>query len=184
LSASAITDPTPTQAGPGKISSKKLASITGLTDRRHRQLADQGYFPAPIRGLYETTATLSGLFRYYHELARKKNDKLKQEQTALTKARRERAEEELAILRGEYVRISELGPSLRNFALQQRATLQRKLEIELGPRLPGKTYPEIQKDLADLVDQICKIMEEGTQDWTQQTPAAPTTTTDPTTGPK
>lgn len=49
------------------ISADKLCAITGLTDRRHRQIAKEGYFPPPTGGEYQLTPTLVGLFRYYRE---------------------------------------------------------------------------------------------------------------------
>lgn len=47
------------------IDGKTLSDLTGLSDRRHRQLAEAGHFPPPTRGRYETGATLKGLFKYY-----------------------------------------------------------------------------------------------------------------------
>jgi hypothetical protein len=163
--------PDQAQAAPPKapkvahIAGRALCEITGLTDRRHRQLAADGYFPAPIRGKYETKATLAGLFRYYREQCGRKSDTLKVEQEKLTRTKRETAEEELRILREQYVKTAEIGPALRNLSLQQRATLQRKLENELGPKLPGKSYAEIRPLLAGLVDEICRIFREGTIKW-------------------
>lgn len=49
------------------ISNAELCQLTGLTDRRHRQLADQGWFPLPSKGEYPLVATLQGLFKYYRE---------------------------------------------------------------------------------------------------------------------
>lgn len=46
-----------------------------LTDRRLRQIADQGYFPPPVRGDYKLQATLVGMIRYKDEMAKKANDK-------------------------------------------------------------------------------------------------------------
>lgn len=52
------------------ISAEKLCALTGLTDRRHRQLAREGYFPSPSKGLYQLTPTIAGIFRYYRERPR------------------------------------------------------------------------------------------------------------------
>jgi hypothetical protein len=49
------------------IDAARLCVLTGLTDRRHRQLAKDGWFPAPNRGRYVLSTTLQGLFRYYRE---------------------------------------------------------------------------------------------------------------------
>jgi hypothetical protein len=152
------------------ISAKKLTELTGFTDRWIRQLAAEGLFPPPIRGNYEAEATIAGLFQHFQALVAKKTDTLRVEQEKLTRARRETAEEELRILRLEYVKTTEIGPALANYSLQQREILQRKLEGEIAPRLPGKSYAEIQAILAALVDEICKIFEEGTQVWTAEPP--------------
>lgn len=50
-----------------RIDGERLAVLTGLSDRRLRQLAKEGFFPSPERGLYDLPKTISGLFRYYRE---------------------------------------------------------------------------------------------------------------------
>ena len=50
------------------ISADKLEALTGLTDRRHRQIAKLGHFPSPSRGLYKLAPTIKGLFVYYRGL--------------------------------------------------------------------------------------------------------------------
>jgi hypothetical protein len=79
------------------ISADELCELTGLTDRRHRQLAKDGYFPPPARGRYKRTRTLQGLFKYaFHDknnaggtLGAEKLRKLKEEadRVALENAR-------------------------------------------------------------------------------------------------
>src|SRR5438876_10743539 len=104
--------PEPSEAG--TITAEQLCSITGLTDRRHRQLATAGYFPPPILGRYQVGATLLGIIKHQRELIQKKSTKLAKEQQALTKAKRELAQEELAEVRGKYVAKESIGPALRN----------------------------------------------------------------------
>lgn len=55
------------------ISAENLCALTGLTDRRHRQLASQGFFPPPIQGQYQLTATIKGVLRFYRELHQKRD---------------------------------------------------------------------------------------------------------------
>lgn len=52
---------------PQTISAAKLSALTGLSDRRHRELAKDGYFPPPTKGQYIVAPTVSGLFRYFRE---------------------------------------------------------------------------------------------------------------------
>jgi len=47
------------------IDAEQLCTLTGLTDRHHRGLARAGWFPSPVRGQYQLTSTLQGLFKYY-----------------------------------------------------------------------------------------------------------------------
>ena len=76
------------------ISGEQLCTLTGLSDRRHRQLAKDGYFPPPMKGQYQLTLTLQGMFRYYRDLQSRSNDDF-----ALERLRKTRAEANLAEIR-------------------------------------------------------------------------------------
>ena len=143
--------------------------LTGLTDRRHRQLAEKGYFRPPARGEYGEDA-IPGLFKYFLEQLRKKNEALAKEQLELTRAKREKVQEELKVLRDEYVKKSEIGPALRNLSLHQRAALQFKLENQLAPGLTGKKPAEVLEEVRRAVDDICRVFEEGTRTWMNAAP--------------
>lgn len=156
--------------GDAKISWQDLCALTGLTDRRHRQLAEQGYFPAPIRGHYRRRETVAGLFKYFQEQLTRRDDSLRVEQQKLTAVKRETAEENLAILRNEYVAKAEIGPGLRALSLHQRATLRAKLENELAPNLAGLPALEILERMKRAVDEVCRIFNEGTREWMNSEP--------------
>ena len=107
------------------------------------------------------------------------------EQLALTKAKRERAQEDLAEFRGKYVAKADIGPALRNISLHQRAVLQRKLEQELGPNLAGLTTLEILAKIKPAVDEVCQIFRERVGGWMDEPPAAsPETTSAPAPSPE
>jgi len=74
------------------IEGDKLCHLTGLTDRRHRQLAKEGYFAPPIRGKYQLVRTLQGLFRYYRESQTRRNGTLDEERQRKLTAERKSAE--------------------------------------------------------------------------------------------
>lgn len=158
------------------ISAAELSSLTGLTDRRHRQLAGEGYFRPPIRGAYGPDV-VPGLFKYFQEQARKKNTELAQEELKLTTAKRKTCERELAILDGEFVETKQIGPILYNVSLNQRSVLQQKIERELAPSLEGLKTKEILTRCAAVVDEVCKIFREGTKEWVKAAalPTAPVT---------
>ncbi len=171
--AKAKKDAGPAEAGTpnsgGTITAAQLCAITGLTDRRHRQLAQGGYFPPPINGVYQAKCLL-GIIKYQRELIAKKSDVLRKEQEAYTRAKREMAQEELAQFRGKYVLKDEIGPALRNVSLHQRAVLCRVLEQEMGPNLVGKTTIEVMARVREAVDQVCGIFREQTGKWVEGAP--------------
>src|SRR5262245_31682944 len=142
--------------GGGKLSADQLCTLTGLTDRRHRQLADAGYFPPPVRGFYQAAPTIKGMFRYLTEQVAKKDDSLAAERKLYTRARREKAETENKILLEKYLPKAEVGPAIRNLGLRLRALLQTKLETELPPKLVGLKPLEIRALCQATVDDLCK----------------------------
>jgi phage terminase Nu1 subunit (DNA packaging protein) len=87
----------------GTISAEKLERLTGLTDRRHRQLAKDGYFPEPERGQYQLVVTLRGLFKYFREDRNKATMTLTGERLRKLKEEADRIALENATLRGELV---------------------------------------------------------------------------------
>lgn len=77
---------------PQTISADKLCALTGLTDRRHRQLAAQGFFPPPIESQYQLAPTIQGMFRYYREVSIRAKGTLNDSKLGKTEAERQLAE--------------------------------------------------------------------------------------------
>ncbi len=116
-------------ADAGTIPADKLCEITGLTDRRHRQLAKQGYFPPPVKAQYQLATTLKGLFRYYRET---KEDNRKLEETVIReKLRQQRADSDMAEMERDKMR----GDSIASYDVKRAweavvvATKQKILAI-------------------------------------------------------
>lgn len=108
------------------ITGDKLCGHTGLTDRRHRQLASEGYFPPPVKGLYQRDATLTGLFRYYREMGertRNIKDKIDQEKERKLKLENDETEGRLTDTEKLHAMIA---PSLSAI----REAVYQKLEME------------------------------------------------------
>jgi hypothetical protein len=65
----------------GTMGSEEFSSLTGLTDKRHRQLAKEGWFPPPEDGRWKTAPCIRGMFKYYRVMSewneRKTNVELK-----------------------------------------------------------------------------------------------------------
>lgn len=150
---------------PGTISAEKLCSLTGMSDRQHRNISKQGYFPPPYRGRYMADEAITGMFRYKDELNKKKSDTAKATKERHDTAKADMAEEELAEFREQYVLKALIGPALRNVSLHQRAVLQRKLENELAPKMAGKKTLEVLALMRGAVDEICLVFQEGSRSW-------------------
>ena len=87
---------------PEKISAAELEELTGLTDRRHRQLAAQGHFPKPRDGAYETAATIKGMFAYFRNRVSNRSH-LEEAETRKRLAEAELKEMELAERKRDYL---------------------------------------------------------------------------------
>lgn len=97
-----------TEAGRGMVSSATLCELSGLTDRRHRQLAAEGFFPPPVRGQYPLRATIAGLFRYYRELQQKRGATLAQKREKKLDNENILLELEIAKEEGQLISVEEM----------------------------------------------------------------------------
>ena len=52
---------------PGTIDATQLTRLSGLGERRLRELTEEGWLPAPERGRYALVPVIQGLLRYYRE---------------------------------------------------------------------------------------------------------------------
>jgi hypothetical protein len=148
-----------------KLTAEMLSKLTGLTDRRHRQLAQDGYFPSPIKGQYEFAVTIQGMFRYYREEKAKASDGLRIEQEAYTRAGRELREEELRMLRGKSIAKAEVGAALDNASVSMAAALRMIFEQEIAPKLPLLKPDEQQSLIQDGVDRVHRIFTDNMKSW-------------------
>lgn len=53
----------------GTMSFEEFSSLTGLTDKQHRQLAKEGWFPPPEDGRWKTSPCIRGCSTYYRGMA-------------------------------------------------------------------------------------------------------------------
>lgn len=89
------------------VSSSVLADLFGLTERRVRQLAEEGIIAKVKRGRYDLSTSVRSYIIHLKTNNDLKEDKIKKEididieNALLTKAKREKAELELAAMRGD-----------------------------------------------------------------------------------
>jgi len=131
------------------ISAEKLCALTGLTDRRHRQLATQGFFPPPIKSEYQMASAIRGLFRYYREMNHRRNETIAEKKEKKLDSENALLELDLAERRMRVVSVEEmasrLSPALA--AMRQRILSSTLTESEQG---------ELLEDLGRLLDDAIK----------------------------
>ncbi|PYS91138.1 MAG: hypothetical protein DMF62_03265 [Acidobacteria bacterium] len=84
------------------LDAAQLCGLTGMIDATHRKLADQGWFPKPVKGQYQAVATIKGIIRY---LRQRTDDPLKKRNAEL---KNEMIAHSLGVKRAEYVKATEV----------------------------------------------------------------------------
>jgi len=165
------------------IAAEQLCSLTGLSDRRHRQIAKDGYFPPPINGQYQMAVTLQGMFRYYRELSAKRSSTVEDEKQKKLAAERKIAELTLSKLRGEVFKAGSVVRCWENITLtvrqkflgmenkistrldfsdEQRAGLRKEIEETLSELAKPITYGKFDSE----IDASSGVPESGDDDGT------------------
>ena len=108
--------------------SKVIADWLGLTERRVRQLRDEGIIEEQAPGLYDLRATTRRYISYL------RSGSLADERAGLTRAKREAAEMENALRRGELHRTEEIESGIKTMLLNIRGRFL-SLPAKLSPAL-------------------------------------------------
>lgn len=112
--------------------SKVVAQWLGLTDRRVRQLRDEGVLQEAAPGLYDLRSTVAAYLNYLRNGSGKVN--LNEERAGLTKAKREAAEMENALRLGQLHRTEDIEAGLKTVFLNVRGRFL-SLPAKLSPTL-------------------------------------------------
>ncbi len=142
------------------IPAEQLCTLTGLSDRRHRQLAKDGYFPSPINGQYQLTLTLQGMFRYYREQQNKGNDEFAMERIRKTRTEANLAEIRLAKERKDALDRKSVLETWENVVMVIRQRLL-SLPSKLSPRLvfidgQGEIEKELDREIVEALSDLSK----------------------------
>lgn len=117
--------------------SKIIASWLDLSERRVRQLRDEGVLTETKPGLYELRSTV---VRYIVFL-RKGSSNLNDERAMLTKAKREAAEMENALRKGTLHETADIEKGLQTMCLNIRSRFL-SLPAKLAPAIAAKKYSQ------------------------------------------
>ena len=131
----------------GLVSGTTLCELSGLTDRRHRQLAEQGFFPPPIKGHYQLRPAIQGLFRYYRDLQQKRGDNIKEKREKKLDNENELLEIEIGKARDRLVPIEEMLARLTPACAAMRS------------RVLGSSMPEGERDA--LLDDLGQLLHDA-----------------------
>lgn len=149
----------------GKIAWAELEGVTGLSDRRHRQLAKDGHFPAPDNGQYDLMAVIKGLLKFYREThvsARTTLNDVKQENTV---KKNRLLDLQIAKEERRMIPRADVDELLHHIGAMARTTLYQALETELPPRLDGMSASEIRPVTKAVADEICDAMKDIITRW-------------------
>lgn len=146
---------------PGTLTGEQVEALTGLTDRRVRQLAKAGYFSPPVRGLYKQTETIRGLFKYYREDRHAEAKTMHDEKLLKIKAERELKELELARAKRESVSSAIVDEAFKTLGAKWDLLLTQKLETEIPARLLGKDIVASRSEARLVHDEIRGICNSG-----------------------
>jgi len=159
-----MAEPAPT------ITGEKLEALTGLTDRRHRQLAKLGYFPSPVRGLYQQVATIRGLFKYYREDRHATTNTLNGAKLEKLTAEAEMAKIKLSQARGDTIDREEVADFLQSWTAKLDMLLTSELETGLPNRLLGQSIEVLRYELRECHDRIRAATARGLLTWEDDNP--------------
>ena len=144
--------------------------IYGITERRYRQLAHDGFVPAVTGGKVDFLAATKAIVSYYRKLAEGSGSlSLTDERTRLTKLQADLAEIELAKRNGDVIPYSD---ALTAWTKAMGAMKTRLLSIptKYAPLLFGRSAPEIQAIIDGAVREA--LAELDRVDYGQSNPAA------------
>lgn len=131
--------------------SKVVAQWIGLTERRVRQLRDEGVIEEAKPGLYELRPTVLRYIRYVGGAGK---ENLTHERTMLTAAKRQAAEMENDLRRGELHRTADIERGIKTMILNIRSRFLA-LPAKLSPALAsmGGNQTEIFDALKEAIDE-------------------------------
>jgi len=139
------------------IAAEKLCTLTGVSDKRHRQIAKEGFFPPPINGQYQMALTLQGLFRYYRELGKRKHSTFESERTKKLAAERRIEELKLARMLGNSLDAEAVVRAWQNcimVARQKLLALESKVSGRLG--FDEHQQQELRKEIEEALAELSK----------------------------
>jgi hypothetical protein len=162
---------------PGAITSEQLEVLTGLTDRRIRQLAKLGYFPPPKNGVYQQVATIRGLFKYYREDHHNTSRTLNDAKLEKLKADAEMSRIKVQQAKREMISREVVADYLHAWAAKLDMLLTAELENNTPPIVVGLSVAEVRVEMRNVHDRIREATHRGLGAWEESNPVHEAETT-------
>lgn len=152
------------------LTGEQLEALTGLTDRRFRQLAKLGYFPSPVRGQYQQVATIRGLFKYYREDHNQAAKTLTGAKLTKLKADAEMARIKLAEAKREVIDRDLVADYLNAWVAKLDLLLAAELENNIPNLILGQPIDEVRREMRNCHDRIRDSTRRGLRAWEDANP--------------
>ena len=152
------------------LTGEQLEALTGLTDRRFRQLAKLGYFPSPINGQYQQTVTIRGLFKYYREDHNQAAKTLTGAKLTKLKADAEMARIKLAEAKREVIDRDLVADYLKAWVAKLDLLLTAELDNNIPNLVLGQPIDEVRREMRDSHDRIRDSTRRGLRAWEDANP--------------
>lgn len=119
------------------VNSKDLGIILKITDRRVDQLAKEGVFSRAENKKFDVAESVENFYRYKFRADEKSDLNFDQEHALLEKAKRKKAELDLAERKGELLRANEVEKLMAGMILTCKARLLA-MPTAVAPKVLGK----------------------------------------------
>jgi hypothetical protein len=141
---------------------------TGLSQRRLQQLAAERFFPPPVGGIYDLEKAVTGMLRYYRELAEKAKGNIMELKQANLEKQNRRLDIEIKKIEGEMIEMRDVDEAFMRIGLLLKAILFAALEQELPAKASGKTPEEIRLIARGIGDRMCECFATERDKWQQK----------------
>jgi len=162
------------------VDSDTVEQITGYTERRLRDLAKAGFFPAPDRGRYQLKATCAGIIRHMREMLAATSGPASDERAKLIKARRELVEVQLAEKRRQLLPLADVCAQLGAISAEMNQTLRMQLVDILPAHNAGLDAAQQRVNNRAAFEDICRRFQTWAQEYDAILASKPNAKTPPT----
>jgi phage terminase Nu1 subunit (DNA packaging protein) len=152
------------------LSAEQMEALTGLTERRLRQLAKAGYFPPPVRAQYQQAATIRGLFKYYREDHNQAAKTLNGAKLTKLKADAEMARIKLAEAKREVIDRDLVANYLKSWVAKLDLLLTAEMENNIPNLVLGQPIDEVRREMRECHDRIREATRRGLRAWEDANP--------------